>query len=87
MDVARELCEVGYAVTFYFISAWPSSESSEQIESHLYCKRIRQTIPVTYLDHFNKTIEGKVSLRNESSSSGLHCIAPAPVTIPRLKPR
>jgi hypothetical protein len=65
VDVARDLCEVGYDVTFYMISAWPSSEDRELIESHLKCERRGgEVLPLVFVDHFNKSISGKLAYQH-----------------------
>lgn len=63
VDLARDLCEQGYDVDVAFISAWPASqpESAAQIEGRLQCDRLGgKAPPVTYWDHFNASIGGKL---------------------------
>lgn len=64
VDLARKLCETGYDVVFYMISAWPASASRELFESHLQCQRIGQPVPIHFWDHYNKSIQGKLAYQH-----------------------
>jgi hypothetical protein len=66
VEAAAKLCEVGYEVEMYFISAWPASqeESRKQIEEKLLCERIGKQVPLTFWDHFNKTVVGNLASRH-----------------------
>lgn len=63
VDTARELCEAGYDVTFWMISAWPSSQERDRFERRLRCTR-QEAIPLFFMDHFNKTISGKLAYQH-----------------------
>lgn len=66
VEAAAKLCEVGYEVEMYFISAWPASqeESRKQIEEKLFCERIGGQVRLTFRDHFNKTVVGNLASRH-----------------------